>query len=148
MELRRRALPQRAAARGGAGALSLLRGGAARGDARVPARELPPPALPHLRRRHGPDRGGLRTGGRHGRAPALARGRRRVPGRGHHGSCDPGSCSRLAVSDAIIVGSGPNGLVCAAALARAGIKVSVLEAADTIGGGTRTSELTLPGLLH
>lgn len=52
------------------------------------------------------------------------------------------------MSEAIIVGAGPNGLTCAAVLARAGVKVTVIEAQPTIGGGTRTSELTLPGLLH
>jgi phytoene dehydrogenase-like protein len=52
------------------------------------------------------------------------------------------------VSEAIVVGSGPNGLVCAAWLARAGVQVTVLEARERIGGGTTTSELTLGGLLH
>ena len=52
------------------------------------------------------------------------------------------------MSEAVIVGSGPNGLTCAAWLARAGVQVTVLEAQDRIGGGTKTSELTLPGLLH
>jgi phytoene dehydrogenase-like protein len=52
------------------------------------------------------------------------------------------------MSEAIVVGSGPNGLSAAATLAARGVAVTVIEAAPTIGGGTRTSELTLPGLLH
>jgi phytoene dehydrogenase-like protein len=50
--------------------------------------------------------------------------------------------------DAIIVGSGPNGLSAAIELARAGRSVLVVEAKDTIGGGTRSKELTLPGFIH
>jgi phytoene dehydrogenase-like protein len=52
------------------------------------------------------------------------------------------------LSEAIVVGAGPNGLACAVALAQEGVAVTVLEAEDEIGGGTRSGELTVPGLVH
>lgn len=50
--------------------------------------------------------------------------------------------------DAIVVGSGPNGLCAAIRLQQQGLSVLLLESRDTIGGGMRTQELTLPGFLH
>jgi phytoene dehydrogenase-like protein len=52
------------------------------------------------------------------------------------------------VSSAIVVGSGPNGLACGAILASRGVEVTVIEAEERIGGGTRSAELTGDGLLH
>ncbi|WP_406452477.1 NAD(P)/FAD-dependent oxidoreductase [Streptomyces sp. NBC_01622] len=50
--------------------------------------------------------------------------------------------------DAVVVGAGPNGLTAAVELARRGFSVAIFEARDTVGGGARTEELTLPGFRH
>ena len=60
----------------------------------------------------------------------------------------PAASPTRSSREAIVVGSGPNGLVAGIVLARAGWGVTVLEAASVPGGGMRTEQLTLPGVLH
>jgi len=52
------------------------------------------------------------------------------------------------VVDVVVVGAGPNGLAAALTIAKAGRSVHVIEGRDTVGGGSRTAELTLPGFHH
>jgi phytoene dehydrogenase-like protein len=60
----------------------------------------------------------------------------------------PGSFGQREAYDAVVVGSGPNGLAAAIVLVQAGLSTVVVEASATAGGGARSAELTLPGFLH
>src|SRR3954447_23353560 len=76
----------------------------------------------------------------------------RVLGRGQRGAAEhaapAGAARRLVSGDAVVVGGGPDGRAAAIRRAEAGRPVTVLEAADRLGGAVRTEELTLPGFKH
>jgi phytoene dehydrogenase-like protein len=61
---------------------------------------------------------------------------------------EPGIADLPQGAEVVVVGAGHNSLVCAGYLAKAGLEVLVLEASPTVGGNTRTEELTLPGIAH
>jgi phytoene dehydrogenase-like protein len=93
--------------------------------------------------RHRRDLAQVRLHPRQPRRPGARGGSRRA--RRRDGNAAAG---HPPMTSAVVVGSGPNGLAAALTLAAEGVDVTVLEAADTLGGGTRSSELTLPGLIH
>lgn len=64
------------------------------------------------------------------------------------GAAQKGRRTFMPEYDAVIVGSGPNGLAAAIVIAQKGGKVLVIEGKDTVGGGMRSAELTLPGFIH
>src|SRR5205823_4930906 len=78
----------------------------------------------------------------------MPRTTRRSPRSARTGCASSGCGRSLGRRSAVVVGSGPNGLAGAITLAQAGFDVVVHEAAEKIGGGMRTDELTLPGFRH